>query len=1471
MAARRPWSTGGLASQVLPLAFLLIPGCGAGVAALASGFGGSNGDSMPALSAFLVPDPKVSPAPLRLEANVSLAVELSYSIAGSDEQPMSLLAGNPARLDPGANDLAWDFESDLGTTRLTRDVTLRARQGGALVQGGELALFGMGNDPPVVVSVEPVLNTGEAAGNVEVTLTVRDTSSDLVALTVEWRRASDPQDAWQPASVGGLPSSVGTDEYGETFSFFWRSESDGLGSADDEFVLRVTADDGTREGNLPTGIGRLVSAPFRLDNNAPPIVQLQNDAVVSNPDERRGIPIPFRVIDEEGDEVEVLFQWRREGEEFPSLDSDGDGEIERSELEGILADPLLRRERHVCSEYPHHAQGRIVPIDEHTVRLPELAASESWLLASGLVGKTLELLRPSSIPEPITPTWRSNPLVSPAAALPIGDGLTALVLDVPGPGRLCEIELATGSIVREIASFGQGIPTAMALEPRGQAVLVALDDSGGWRIERVELESGTIRALAASDGSEPAPVRGIVGLGTSAAVLTAGSSLFHLDYRDPFAPRLARLLAGLAAPWGVTVDPLLPHRLYVAEHDANRVLAVELDSQGRSPIVVSTKDMQPGTLEAPEALALEQDGARLLVVTRAPVGGRQLEGLELGASGGNVSSLVTALGSPEVGCLATGPEGLRMLTQPIRGELMVAGGIEQRRVIETHSTATQNAAVDASFEPLPTPGQPWRIREDRFRASPQGRTARFVWDGRDAPGSVFLRALAFDDEAGIPAEAAAAKRVRLMDDPLSIGGAGTTDRPESIALGDLDGDGDQDLVSANADGDSLTVFFQSSGGFSGFPLVLGGPGVTDGPMSVAVADLDGDGDQDIVSANSRGNNLTVFFQQAPGSFASPPLALADAFATNMVRAVATGDLDGDGDQDLVLASRTGSLAVFFQQSPGSFASPPLAIGAGVFTPPHVSDSVAVADLDGDGDLDIVSADELGPLVVFFQQSPGSFDLNPTLVGSLRSSVVAAADFDGDGDQDLVMGLVGTNHVVVYLQKAPGNFGPLPFRFVDPAARNVNAVAIADVDGDGDKDLVSSHDEGLTIFFIHSLGASEFEASVFSLSGASEPHSVAAADVDGDGSIDLVSANQTDLTVFLQASPDRFADMPLVLGGPGVTDSPRFVAVADLDGDGDLDLVSEDQASGLALFFQVSPAAFLSLPLVIEAPFLNAVAVADLDGDGDMDFVSGGNILSVLLMQSPGVYVNGLSLGFGVSQSISSVELADLDGDGDQDILAGHADGLRVFFQTAPGEFETSPSTFGSASLDVVAADLDGDGDQDVVSANGRGNKLEIFFQEAPGRFATSALQLGGPGVTDSPHSVAAADLDGDGDLDLVSANGGGNTLTVFFQRSPGAFETTPFTLGGPGVTDAPVSVAVADLDGDGDQDLVSANYVGDDLTVFFQISPGDFADSPVRLGGPGVTAPASIEAADIDGDGDQDLVSGNALPLSRLTIFLGGR
>ena len=193
--------TGRLKLLLSGLIGTLLAGCGAGTAGIIAGAGDNGGGgTTPAITSFSVPNPKVSPAGLTLEASAAIGTELFYAVGGGPDRAMQLLpgpgiSGNSIQLAAGPNDATWDFAADLGTG-LTRDVTLRAKRGGALVEGGEVQLFGVGNDAPVVLSVEPLPSDpnepDESSGIVELLIVTRDSSTDLVDLTVQWRRASGP-------------------------------------------------------------------------------------------------------------------------------------------------------------------------------------------------------------------------------------------------------------------------------------------------------------------------------------------------------------------------------------------------------------------------------------------------------------------------------------------------------------------------------------------------------------------------------------------------------------------------------------------------------------------------------------------------------------------------------------------------------------------------------------------------------------------------------------------------------------------------------------------------------------------------------------------------------------------------------------------------------------------------------------------------------------------------------------------------------------------------------------------------------------------------------------------------------------------------------------------------------------------------------------------------------------------------------
>jgi len=1543
---QRSWATIGLVAGALSLA-----GCGVGTAAIQAGVSsdstanapavvsalvvGAPGQECdlgraacsPALVSFTLADPESSPTSVRLgfreEGSGGAFVDLELTVGTVGGVVIDTnLQGLPTSAAGRTIHKLWDFAAQLGTAAHAVDVVASVPS---------LALnesFVVGNDAPVVT---PILDAGlEVSGVVPISFTVSDTTADVVDILVEFDIVGDgdgfrparpamalppagEDPAPTPAATVDDPTLVGlesdlTGSQGSLRTFFWDTDfpgADGLDQLHDlerDIVLRFTATDRVNlGGSTDTGL-------FVVDNNDPPSLQIQGLVFGQDPDEVGEIVIPYRVSDPEGDRVEAIFQWTPGTVPFRTVAGHFLDELPAAELDAILSNSARRRELRICTRAGDHARGLVLSADATSARLPELSASQSFVLADGIAALgELELLRPSRIPAPITQSWPANPLGAPVATLPLGDGLEALVLDAGGGGALLRrLTLATGEPAGAELFLGPGLPTALAFEPDRQAALAALVDGGSAVLVRVDLGTsrGVVETFALEPGATLGRLRALAGLSETTALATAGSSLVLLDYADPASVRVVSLLDDLETPSGLVLDPLIQDRVYLSETrgqtpgqpGVGRILEISLDTRARLPLV---RDFHVrARLASPTALAYERrGGARLLVVAHDPVlaPADPFEREPAMARAGLFEvGLATVLGRPPFALLnplpapvthvATGPDGLRILTASA-GELMVAGGLEQRRTVASFDPLGQCLTLTSQFAPPARVNQPWRMQRFETQATEGGVAARFPWQASEAAifGGARIRGFARDADAGEAVETGSNKPLTGFAQPLSLGDSSLTDFPHSVALGDVDGDGRVDLVSANAASGTLTVFLQEEGGGFAQPLSLGDYSLTVGPISVALGDVDGDGRVDLVSANQVSDTLTVFLQEEGGGFAQP-LSLGDFSVTDNPSSVALGDVDGDGRVDLVSANQVSdTLTVFLQEEGGGFAQP-LSLGDSSLT--GSPRSVALGDVDGDGRVDLVSANAgSDTLTVFLQEKGGGF-AEPLSLGDSsvtdNPSSVALGDVDGDGRVDLVSANGFSDTLTVFLQVEGGGFAQ-PLSLGDSSLTNQpRSVALGDVDGDGRLDLVSVNElsDTLTVFLQVEGGGFAQPLSLGDSSVTNLPVSVALGDVDGDGRVDLVSANgfSDTLTVFVQAKGGGFAQ-PLSLGDSSLTEGPRSPALGDFDGDGRLDLVSANGFSGTLTVFLQEEGGDFAQPLSLGDSSLTvgpiSVALGDVDGDGRLDLVSANEVsdtLTVFLQEEGGGFAQPLSLGdSSLTNSPRSVALGDVDGDGRLDLVSanGFSDTLTVFLQEEGGGF-AQPLSLGDSSLtvgpvSVALGDVDGDGLLDLVSANEVSDTLTVFLQEEGGGFA-QPLSLGDSSLTNSPRSVALGDVDGDGLLDLVSANRLSGTLTVFLQVEGGGF-AEPLSLGNSSVTDNPLSVALGDVDGDGRVDLVSANALSHTLTVFLQVEGGGFAQ-PLSLGDS--SFPQSVALGDVDGDGRVDLVSANS-GSDTLTVFLGGR
>ena len=347
------------------------------------------------------------------------------------------------------------------------------------------------------------------------------------------------------------------------------------------------------------------------------------------------------------------------------------------------------------------------------------------------------------------------------------------------------------------------------------------------------------------------------------------------------------------------------------------------------------------------------------------------------------------------------------------------------------------------------------------------------------------------------AEAPPAARTVTFEQAVALDDSAAT--TANASLGDLDADGDLDIVLARGRHWPLVDHVLMNDGAGGFAVRHAVGDSADRSYTAALADLDGDGDLDLVVGNDRPDEKRIHFNDGSGTFRPAGTFGAAAWAT---RNVTVADLDGDGRSDIVVANRGGPenrSANYICLNDGNGAFP----ACGVLSSESAT-TIAAADLDGDGSIDLVVPHrDRGQSRVFLNDGRGGLG-DGLSVGppDAATRAVALGDVTGDGRPDLVMGDEARGGALLYVNRGAGTFAEAIA--IGAAADNPYAIAIADVNGDGSLDIVLGNQETPGAILVNRGDGTRFDVSRFG-DGAGAVYGLAIGDVTGDACPDIVAA------------------------------------------------------------------------------------------------------------------------------------------------------------------------------------------------------------------------------------------------------------------------------------------------------------------------------------------------------------------------------
>lgn len=645
-----------------------------------------------------------------------------------------------------------------------------------------------------------------------------------------------------------------------------------------------------------------------------------------------------------------------------------------------------------------------------------------------------------------------------------------------------------------------------------------------------------------------------------------------------------------------------------------------------------------------------------------------------------------------------------------------------------------------------------------------------------------------------------------------------------LDLSDFDNDGDLDILVSDMVNDKIFWYQNLNGqGVFGTRQLLK---TIDLVNLVKHIDMDNDGDKDLLYVN--GNGWTINYQIAYFENTNLPnnytiLHTVNSQAINSMDGIFFKDLDSDNDIDVFIYNDS-SIGWIKNNGNGNFSNI-----SSIVSPSSYFRKFDVADIDNDNDNDLIGYVEnnIGnkKIIYHLNNGLGNFGVEQIIRQNITDVyAIKVADLDGDLYKDVIVSIKNSNYdyysdILWYKNSGTYTFTTMPN--IDVKVRILSTIDTFNIDNDSDLDIITTSANSRTTTYANN-GVGNFNSPKYPTAYSSGVSCAVAGDIDNDGDLDVVNSSNEEGKIFLykKLNTDNTYGNQIIVShfAPGA----KEVALADLDGDNDLDIISISGLSTSGSADRVSwyknldgngnfgPQINLSID-IYDSP--DGLLVYDVDADGDKDIVTSitqwpedGDKVIWFANNGLGSFSNEQFIGNGLNY-VKSISKSDIDNDGDNDIIVASSNDNKIsWYKNLNGQGSFGPQQIITTSalyiVDFSIADLDSDGKKDVIYMS-NGNDDDILWQRNTDGLGT----FGAPQILNSnidgngASAIYTADIDNDSDIDIVV---GEYNKTTWLENLYGqAVFNPPVTISALDYSD-PSSAQLIDLDNDNDLDVLMA-------------------------------------------------------------------